>query len=259
MKIFLKPLLFLYNIYAFLLFITLMLLIFPFVIVSSFFGRIRGGNWIMGLCRFWADTWFALIFIRVKKIYETPHKKSSPYIFLTNHSSYLDAALLPKVFRQPIRPLGKVEMSRVPVFGFIYKNAIITVNRDSLENRATSIRILKSILGKMISVVVFPEGTFNPGQTPLKEFYDGAFRIAIETGTAIKPVLFVDAYRRMPHENLLSLNPGLCRIVYCDEIKVAGYSLQDIKRLKEQVYAIMEKKLLSYGYRWNRAAKDPRQ
>ena len=80
-------------------------------------------------------------------------------------------------------------MSKVPVFGFIYRNAIVTVDRSSTGNRAKSVRILKSIIKKGISVLVFPEGTFNMTNQPLKEFYDGAFRVAIETQTPVKPVL----------------------------------------------------------------------
>ena len=102
--------------------------------------------------------------------------KQSQYIFVSNHISYLDSAVLVKAYRQPVRPLGKVEMSKVPVFGFIYKNAIVSVDRSSAHNRAKSIRILKSIIAKGISVMVFPEGTFNMTNKPLKEFYDGAFQ-----------------------------------------------------------------------------------
>ena len=147
-----------------------MLLIFPFVIISSFFGRIRGGNMILRLCMLWADLWFPLIFIRHKKIYEKVHDKSRSYIFVCNHISYLDAAIIVKAFRQPIRPLGKIEMSKVPIFGFIYRKAIVAVDRSSPAHRASSVRILKSILSKGISVLVFPEGTFNMTTNPMKEF-----------------------------------------------------------------------------------------
>lgn len=200
----------------------------------------------MRLCMLWADIWFPLIFIWHKKVYETPHDKTKSYIFVSNHISYLDAAILVKAYRQPFRPLGKVEMAKVPVFGFIYRNAIVTVDRSSAANRASSVRILKSIINKGISVMVFPEGTFNMGTTPLKEFYDGAFRVAIETQTPIKPVLFLDAYRRMPYESLFLMNPGVSRIVYLDEIPVADLTLADLSRLKEKTYAIMEKKLIEY-------------
>lgn len=252
MKSLLKPLQWMYTLYSFITFVALMLLIFPFVILASFFGRIRGGNMILRLCMTWGDIWFPLIFIWHKKIYEAPHDKKKSYIFVSNHISYLDAAIIVKAYRQPIRPLGKVEMSKVPVFGFIYRNAIVTVNRSSATNRANSVRLLKSIISKGISVLVFPEGTFNMGTTPLKEFYDGAFRVAIETQTPVKPVLFLDAYRRMPYESLFSMSPGRSRIVYLNEIPVAGYTLADAGRLKDEVYAIMEKKLREYDAGWRK-------
>lgn len=229
-----------------------MLVIFPFALVAGFFGRIRGGNMMIRLCMLWADLWFPLIFIFHKKRYEVPHNKSKPYIFVSNHISYLDAAIIVKAYRQPIRPLGKVEMSKVPVFGFIYRNAIVTVDRSNASNRANSVRVLKSLINKGISVMVFPEGTFNMGATPLKEFYDGAFRVAIETQTPVKPVLFLDAYRRMPYESLFLMTPGPSRIVYLDEIPVDGLTLRDLGKLKDQVYSIMEQKLVEYDAAWRK-------
>jgi 1-acyl-sn-glycerol-3-phosphate acyltransferase len=80
----------------------------------------------------------------------------------------------------------------------------------------------------------------------LKEFYNGAFRIAIETQTPMKPVLFLDSYARMHYQKIFSLNPGRCRIVYLDEIPVSGLTIRDTERLKEKTYEIMEQKLLEY-------------
>ena len=207
---------------------------------------------IFRLCMLWADIWFLLVFIRVKRIYESRHDKHKPYIFVTNHISYLDAAIIVKAYRQPLRPLGKVEMSKVPIFGFIYRKAIVTVDRSSADNRADSVRILKSIISKGISVLVFPEGTFNMTHQPLKDFYDGAFRVAIETQTPVKPVLFMDAYARLGYESIFLFNPGLCRIVYLDEIPVDGFTINDIALLKEKVFRIMEDKLIQYKASWIR-------
>lgn len=207
---------------------------------------------MLRLCMFWGDCWFPLIFIRHKKIYEAPHDKRQPFIFVSNHISYLDSAILVKAYRQPIRPLGKIEMSKVPVFGFIYKNAIVTVDRSSPANRAKSVLILKSIINKGISVLVFPEGTFNLTSEPLKEFYDGAFRIAIETQTPIKPVLFLDSYRRMPNESIFLMTPGVSRILYLDAIPVIGYTPEDVGELRQHVYSIMKNKLLEYNAAWRK-------
>lgn len=250
MKVLVKPFQWIYSIYAFVVFVAIMLVIFPFVIVASFFGRIRGGNMILRACMLWADLWFPLIFIFPRKIYEAPHDKRRAYIFVSNHISYLDAAILVKAYRQPVRPLGRVEMSRVPVFGFIYRNAIVTVDRSSSANRSKSVRILKSIIKKGISVLVFPEGTFNMTNKPLKEFYDGAFRVAIETQTPIKPVLFLDAYSRLNYKSIFSMTPGRCRIVYMEEIPVEGLTLADVGKLKEKVFVIMEQRLRFYGAKW---------
>jgi 1-acyl-sn-glycerol-3-phosphate acyltransferase len=234
-----------------------MLLIFPFAIIAGFFGKIKGGNMMIRLCMLWADIWFPLIFIFHKKIYETSFNKKQAYIFVSNHISYLDAASIVKAFRQPFRPLGRVEMSKVPVFGFIYRNAIVTVDRSSQANRANSVRVLKSVISKGISVLVFPEGTFNMTTAPLKEFYDGAFRVAIETQTPVKPVLFLDAYRRMPYESLFLMTPGQSRIVYLEEISVKGYTAADVEKLKQEVYVIMEKKLIEYGAAWRKTPPSP--
>ncbi|HEX7846687.1 MAG TPA: lysophospholipid acyltransferase family protein [Chitinophagaceae bacterium] len=253
MRAILKPLQWVYCVYAFIMFVAIMLLIFPFALIASFFGRIKGGNMIMGLCMTWADLWFLFIFIYHKRIYEAPHDRSKSYIFVSNHISYLDAAIIPKAYRQPIRPLGKVEMAKVPVFGFIYRNAIVTVDRGNAANRSKSVRILKSIISKGISVLVFPEGTFNMTTQPLKEFYDGAFRVAIETQTPVKPVLFLDAYRRLDYKSLFSLTPGISRLLYLDEIPVQGYTLADVGKLKEKVYAIMEKKMIEYDAGWRKS------
>jgi 1-acyl-sn-glycerol-3-phosphate acyltransferase len=250
MKWFLRLFQWLYCMYALILFVAIMILIFPFVIIASFFGHIRGGNLIWRLCMLWGDIWFPLILVWTKRIYETPHDKSKPYIFVSNHISFIDAAYLVKVFRQPVRPLAKIEMTKIPVFGFIYKNAVVTVDRTNSQNRSQSIRILKSIIKKGISVLVFPEGTFNMTNEPLKEFYDGAFRVAIETQTPIKPVLFLDTYNRMHYKTVFSLTPGKCRAVYLEEIPVNGLTIADTYKLKEKVFAIMENKLKEYHVAW---------
>ena len=96
------------------------------------------------------------------------------------------------------------------------------VDRSDADHRAKSVEMLKSILKKNISVAIAPEGTFNMTGKPLKEFYDGAFKIAIETQTPIKPVLFLDTYDRLNYHSVFSLTPGRSRSVFLEEISVNG-------------------------------------
>jgi len=240
-----------FSIYAFTVFLLVMFLIFPFIIIASFFGRVTGGNIIYILCRFWADTCLLFWGIRHKNIYEYPHDPSHPCIFVFNHISYMDIPILMAAFRhQHIRVLGKAEMTKVPIFGFIYKNAVVTVDRSDAAHRAKSVLTLKSIIRKNISVVIAPEGTFNMGHQPLEEFYDGAFKIAIETQTPVKPVIFLDAYDRLHYKSIFSLTPGRSRAVYLEEVKVEGLKGSDTAALKQKVYNIMEAALIQYKASW---------
>lgn len=254
-KFFITFFLWMYNVYALLLFVALMLCIFPFVIIASFLRPIQSGNTIYRLCMLWADVWFPLVGILHKNYYEVPNDKKKAFIFISNHISYLDAAIIVKAFRQPLRALGKVEMTKIPVFGFIYKNAIVTVDRDNASDRSKSVRRLKIIIHKGISILIFPEGTFNTTGKPLKSFYDGAFRIAIETQTPIKPVLFLDTYDRMPYKGFLTLTPGKSRSVFLDEIPVEGLTIDDLSILKQKIFTIMEEKLTEYKGSWIKGEK----
>lgn len=246
MKKILKPLQLIYFLYAILLFVGLLFIITPLVIIASFFGKISGGNFIYKLCRKWAEVWMFMVGIRPKMIYEQPHDLKKQYIFVANHCSYMDVPMAVKVIRQPVRALGKYELNKIPVFGFLYRNAVVMVDRSNAANRAKSVLTLKSVLKNGISIIIFPEGTFNMTEQPLKDFYDGAFRIAIETQTPIKPILFPDTLARYHYNSILSLSPGKCRGVFLEEVQVEGFAPKDIAALKEKVYKQMEEGLLRY-------------
>lgn len=250
MRFLLKPIQWLYSVYALALFIGIMLLLFPFMLIASLFGRITGGNMIYRLCMLWGDIWFPLIFIFHRNYYEQPLDKNKQFIFVGNHISYLDAPMIVKTLRRPIRALGKTEMAKVPVFGFIYKYAVVRVDRSDAENRAKSVRNMMSVLKKGISIIVFPEGTFNMTPNPLKDFYDGAFRVAIDTQMPIKPIIFPDVYDRMSYKSIFSLTPGKNRAIFLEEIQVEGLAQKDIPMLKQKVYNLMDRKLREYNASW---------
>jgi len=245
MKFILRLLQYIYCVYALLMFIVLMFIALPFIIASSAFG-IKGGNFIYKVCKLWARTWYLFVFVQHKDIFEAPHDTSKQYIFVANHISYMDIPPIVLTARQPVRILGKYEMVKIPVFGWIYRTAVILVDRRDAETRAKSVRALKAAIARGISIFIFPEGTFNETGEPLKDFFDGAFRIAIETQTPIKPLLFVDTLKRLHYRGLFELTPGQNRVVYLEEIKVGGLTMKDMGALKEQVYRVMEDGLRRY-------------
>jgi 1-acyl-sn-glycerol-3-phosphate acyltransferase len=243
----LRPLQWIYSLYAFVTFVGLLLIIFPLVIISSFFGIIKGGNMISSLCRIWGDVWLPLVGIFHRNIYEAPIEKEKQYVFVANHISYMDIPVIYQGIRtKNLRILAKAEFAKVPVFGFLYRYATVMVDRTSAESRARSIRRLKNAMQHNISIFIYPEGTFNEGEEPLKSFYDGAFRVAIETGTPLKPVLFLDTVQRLHYKSIFSMTPGRSRAVHLPEIPVDGLTLADVPTLRKKTHDIMSAGLRKY-------------
>jgi 1-acyl-sn-glycerol-3-phosphate acyltransferase len=120
------------------------------------------------------------------------------------------------------------------------------VDRKNAAARAKSIRALKAAIKNNVSIFIFPEGTFNETKGPLKNFYDGAFRIAIETQTPLKPILFVDTLKRLHYRSIFELTPGMNRAVYLAEVPVDGLTVADLPTLKQHVYQLMEDGLKRY-------------
>ena len=236
-----------YAVYVILLFVLGLLIIFPGLLVDIILGNPKGGNLVIHLCRFWSDWWmFAIGFGRQSIVIE-PIDPNRHYVFVANHTSYLDIPVMFQAIRKnSFRILGKIEMSKIPVFGSLYKLAVVLVDRSSTANRAKSIEALKRTLDQNISILIFPEGTFNETGQPLKHFFDGAFRIAIETGTPIKPTVFLDTSKLMHFSSPMRWKPGISRVVILPEVAVEGLTIDDLPSLKQKVHDMMEAAIIKY-------------
>lgn len=248
-----KVLRFFFSVYGFAVFLLWMFLLLPFFIWAFLEKPIKGGNLIYRLSRFWADAFFFMVAIKHRNIYEESFDKSHEYVFVSNHISYLDIPMMMKVVRgQNMRILGKAEMNKIPIFGSIYKRGTVSVERDKPSARSNSIKKLIAFIHLKISVFICPEGTFNTTHHPLKKFYDGAFKIAIETQKPIQPILFLDTYDRLNYRSIFSLNPGKCRGVSLTPTSTEGFTLKDVHFLKQKIYHQMEEALRKYKVSWIR-------
>ena len=223
-----------------------MFIAFPLVVCGLLFGKTASGNFVYKVGKVWARIWYLFIGIRHHSIVEEAPDLDKKYIFVANHISYLDIPTTMLAISQPYRVLGKHDIVRIPIFGLIYKTAVILVDRSDANNRTQSVRALMGALNKGISILIFPEGTFNETTKPLKDFYDGAFRLAIQTQTPIKPLLCLDNKERLHYNSIFSLTPGISRVVYLPTISTEGYTTKDVLILKEKVYRVMEEGLLRY-------------
>ena len=221
-------------------FFALMLIVLPFILISTFMGGKFGSDCAFFFLRVWATSYSILIFQPVIYYGRKKLDKSKAYIYVSNHNSYLDSPAVVISAPNTFKPLGKIEMGKIPGFGIIYKRVVVLIDRSSKESRTESVEQLKKVLNNGTSILIFPEGTMNTSDAPLKEFYDGAFRIAIETQCPIAPFVIINARYLFPRNNPLAIRPGLTKVFFADPVDVKGYTVDDLPKLKEKVYKIME-------------------
>jgi 1-acyl-sn-glycerol-3-phosphate acyltransferase len=224
-----------------------MMLMLPFVWLSYVILNGKKANDVAFMfLNVWALGFNALMGYRYKIINKEFVKKDKSYIFVVNHNSYLDALAVVRVIPQSFKPLGKIEMTKVPIFGFIYKRLVILIDRSSKESRDQSVLALKEQIAVGQSILIFPEGTMNKTTSHLTDFYDGAFRIAIETQTPILPLTIINTKELMPRLNPTAIKPGLINCVFSKALEVDGLTLGDLPQLKAKVFAEMESRLTLY-------------
>jgi 1-acyl-sn-glycerol-3-phosphate acyltransferase len=214
-----------------------MIILLPGIVLPFFFGQRAG---YIGYFFLWLWSWiFSLLtFIRYKFYGTENFRKGQSYIYVSNHTSYLDIPGLTILLPGQFRPLAKKELLKIPIFGWIAKSAAIIVDRSSPESRKRSIDQLKAFLKAGISILIFAEGTQNRTDRILQPFHDGAFRIAVDTQQPILPIVVIGAGRLMP-PGTINLKPGLIRIYAGKEIPTVGLTVSEMKELKQRTVDVM--------------------
>jgi 1-acyl-sn-glycerol-3-phosphate acyltransferase len=93
----------------------------------------------------------------------------------------------------------------------------------------------KARLQQKLSVMIFPEGTRTP-DGELLPFRDGAFRLAIESGAPILPIVIAGTRRAMAkHTFQFQKTRAICRVL--EPIETTGLTLADLATLKERTRA----------------------
>ena len=234
-----------YTFYVAATFIVSVLIALPFIAIISLGNSPRARKSIYGIIRTWSKLW--LWMVGMPMTIDGEGMPEGRYIIVANHISYIDTIIIFTAVSSYFRPLGKKEISKVPVLGFIYKQIVILVDRESPQSRAKSMKLMWRVIRHEANIVIFPEGTFNETGAPLKSFYDGAFRLAITTGTGILPLILPDTQYRWHYSGWWKLWPGRNRAKFLEPISVEGIGMKDIATLKEKVFGVMEKELIRYA------------
>jgi len=189
---------------------------------------------------------------RVKVL--NPEKRPSfkrQYIVVANHESMLDIPVMLRIIPAPLTFIGKVELARYPLFGYLYRRTNILVDRHSLESRKKVYDETEKYIRSGINIGIFPEGGIIEDDQILHPFKAGAFKMALEHGLPILPVVFYDNKKRLPYD-IFKGSPGKLRVKFLPVVETDQTKQMDWKELRDKVYALMynelaQQKLLDKG------------
>lgn len=187
-----------------------------------------------------------MAFLRVKTTGKEHIPKNQPVIYCSNHGSFLDIPLLTYVLPGFPAFMGKASLGRIPVFGFMFRNLHIVVERGSAQGRAKALKQSRKMIRKGRSIIVFPEGSIHHRIQPgLADFKDGAFKLAIQTGAQIVPVTICFNWFILPDDGRWLPNFYYCKTIIHPPIPTFGIEEMEWAKLKEQTFEAIEKSLKS--------------
>ena len=191
-----------------------------------------------------AFTPFFLLLVGVRMKVEGRKKlsRAASYVIIANHRTSLDFIINAHAYPGIFRFLAKQELQKIPVFGLIVRKMCLIVDRSSAMSRARSVVALKQHLEAGWSIFIYPEGQRNKSTQALGPFYDGAFRIAIQTKAPLAVQTCVNI-QEITGTDGLGLLPGVVKIVWETPISTAGLTAADIPELREKVANMMRRRI----------------
>ena len=213
--------------------------------------------WVIGLVRepqrteifrniskAWMSIFFLFSGCRLKIKGKENFEKGVNYIVICNHNSFMDVPLATPFIPGANKTIAKIEMSRIPLFGLIYKRGSILVDRKNKDSRRDSFKKMKDVLLMGMHMCVYPEGTRNKTDDPLKEFHNGAFKLAVETGTSILPAIMFHTKKVLPIDKAFFFWPSTMEIHFLASKQVL--TTDDFETVKTEMHQRMSNYYLSH-------------
>ena len=176
---------------------TMIVFMIPFFLFCYFLPDPKNQRFI-SFSRVWMGVFLNLAGCPLKIIGQENFKKGETYIVVCNHNSLIDVPVSSPGIPGGNKTIAKIEMAKIPVFNLLYKTGSVLVDRKSDSSRRESFAKMKEVLDMGLHMCIYPEGTRNKTDQPLKSFHDGAFRLAVDTGKIIIPAVIFNSKKALP-------------------------------------------------------------
>lgn len=236
----------LYTIWCSVYFVALYIVLFPIQFV--FLQRDEWKPIAHKINYIWGSLFFigAGIPVRVERRFRPERKQV--YVFCANHFSYLDIAAMGVIVKNYYAFIGKSEVKHIPLLGYMFAKLHVQVDRDQPNSRAYSLAKSIRTLALGRSIMIFPEGGIRAMEPPqMVPFKDGAFTMAIQQQVAIVPVTLLNTWQILPDKSPIRFHWHPLRAVIHSPIETKGMTQNDVERLKQETYKIIDSELKKNG------------
>jgi 1-acyl-sn-glycerol-3-phosphate acyltransferase len=224
--------------WALILFVVTMLLFFiPFLLFSYFAPDPKKTRRFIRYSRVWMGVFLTGIGSPLRIKGKEKFRKGETYIVVFNHNSLMDVPISAPGVPGGSKTIAKTSFAKVPLFGMLYRTGSVLVDRNSEASRRESFTKMKEVLDMGLHMCLYPEGTRNKTNNPLKTFHNGAFRLALSTGKAIIPAIIFNSKIVLPPAKPFFVRPHKLGPHFLDPI--VPQPGENIESLKQRTFAIM--------------------
>ncbi|GAB6260595.1 1-acylglycerol-3-phosphate O-acyltransferase [Photobacterium sp. R1] len=158
-------------------------------------------------------------------------------VYISNHQTVFDFVTSPGMVRPRTVSIGKKSLLWIPFFGPLYwiTGNILIDRENKAKARDTIKQVVTAIHERNLSVWMYPEGTRSKGRG-LLPFKTGAFRMAIEAGVPIVPMVVSSTYNKI---DLSNRDNGTVIAEYLDPIDTSAMTVQDARALADHCHEMM--------------------
>jgi 1-acyl-sn-glycerol-3-phosphate acyltransferase len=216
--------------------LTFLIIVGPSMIAHLYKNEKEGQDFFISVSRIWMRIWLTLIGCPLSVIGKENFKKDKNYVVVYNHNAFLDVPLSAPFVPGGNKTIAKDSFAKVPIFAWFYKRGGIMVNRKDEKSRIRSLEEMKVVLQKGMHMCLYPEGTRNRTDKPLKDFHNGAFKLAIDANKEIIPCVIIGTKKAMPIHKTFYLLPTKLKMIFLPPVSSNNI---DAKSLNKKVYDIM--------------------
>ena len=216
---------------------TMLLFLIPFLLFSYSQKDPKRVRRFISMSRVWMGVFLPLAGSPLRVKGGEKFAKGQTYIVVCNHNALLDVPITSPGIPGANKTIAKIEMAKIPIFGMMYRTGSVLVDRKDENSRRESFAKMKEALDMGLHMCIYPEGTRNKSNEPMKPFHDGAFRLALNTGRPIMPAVIFNTRKVMPPDKTFYFRPYPLAMHFLGP--VTPEPGESVESFKQRVFVLM--------------------